>query len=158
MDKYVRSKIIFTGDPELLRALRDEMQEKSEDGIISLSAVIPLEDGQDPEEVWGTSDEAEETDAILYRNDTILEFSMDTVMTPPVPVFEKLAEMNPDLDMTVNYAFEDYGERCGIYKKEEGSTELTEEEPDDPFEFACEVWDVDPEEEMQERYINEMEE
>ena len=56
--------------------------------------------------------------------------------------------------MKIEYASDDYGEDCGIYESKEGSSELTFIEPDDPFVFACLLWDIDPDEEMQERMIN----
>ena len=56
--------------------------------------------------------------------------------------------------MTIKFASEEYGENCGIYESKEGEKELVFQEPDDPFVFACEIWDIDPDEEMQERMIN----
>ena len=89
-----------------------------------------------------------------------LEYTFDTLSDPPVPVFRKLASDNPGLRMTVKWAHEDIGpdSRCGIFESEEGSGELTEAEPDDAFELACEVWDRDPDEERMELEINFMEE
>ena len=43
-------------------------------------------------------------------------------------------------------------------EKEAGSNKLVFEEPEEPFEFACLLWDRDPDEERAERMINEYEE
>ena len=56
--------------------------------------------------------------------------------------------------MKVEYASYDYGENCCIYKKAAESSELVFEEPDEPLIFACEVWDLDPDEKKTERMIN----
>ncbi|MBR2740409.1 MAG: hypothetical protein IKD87_07040 [Oscillospiraceae bacterium] len=161
MKSYIRNKMTFRGESEDLRALRDRIAESAGSEAISLAGIIPAgESEEERKELWGTESEAEETDVILYRNDTILEYTFDTLSDPPVPVFRKLASDNPGLRMTVKWAHEDIGpdSRCGIFESEEGSGELTEAEPDDAFELACEVWDRDPDEERMELEINFMEE
>lgn len=161
MKRYVRNKMIFRGEPEALRALRDRIAESAGDEAISLAGIIPAgEDEEERKALWGTESEAEETDVILYHDDTILEYSFDTLMDPPEPVFRKLAAEVPEIRMTVNWAYEDINpdSRCGIFESEAGSGELTAVEPDDLFEFACDVWDRDPDEERMELEINYMEE
>ena len=161
MKRYIRSKITFRGEPEALRALRDSIAETAGTESISLAGIIPAGEGEEERKaLWGTESEAEETDVILYHDDTILEYSLDTLSDPPVPVFRKLAADNPELRMTVKWSHEDISpdSRCGIFESEEGSGELNAVEPDDVFELACEVWDRDPDEERMELEINYMEE
>ena len=151
MSLYVRSKVLFIGEPEVLEQITREIEENGE--TISFGRILPL-NGADPEEVWGVSGEAEETDRILYRNGTHLEYSFDTEDKAPEAVYRALAERYPEPEMTVRYASEDIGEDCGIWEAFERSGEAVFQEPDDPFLFACEVWDRDPDEEMNERAIN----
>ena len=156
MAKYVRTKLEFKGETECLKAIAQQL--KSDKEAISFTNVIPLEDPSKAEEMWGVVSDAEESDMVLWRNGTILEFTFDTPGKPPVPVYRKLASLYPQLPLKIEYAFEEYGENCGIYLSPEGSGELEFAEPDDPFVFACEVWDVDPDEEMGEMDINYYEE
>lgn len=151
MSLYVRSKVLFVGEPEVLERITREVEENGE--TISFGRILPL-NGADPEEVWGVPGEAEETDRILYRNRTYLEYSFDTEDSAPEAVYRALAERYPEPEMTARYASEDIGEDCGIWEAGEGSGEAVFREPDDPFLFACEVWDRDPDEEMNERAIN----
>ena len=151
MARYVRTKLNFEGDTEVLKGITEEL--KADKEAISFEKIIPLE-GDAPENKWGVVSDCEETDVVLYRKGTALEFSFDTVRKAPVPVYEKLADKYSELHMTVNYAYEEYGDDCGIYESMAGSSELVFSEPDDPFVFACEIWDVDPDEELNERAIN----
>ena len=151
MSLYVRSKVLFIGEPGELERIPREIEENGE--TISFERILPLS-GAEPEEVWGVSGDAEETDRILYRNGTYLEYSFDTEDAAPEPVYRALAERYPGPRMEVRYASEDIGEDCGIWEAGAGSGETVFLEPDDPFLFACEVWDRDPDEEMNERTIN----
>ena len=134
----------------------------SEDGScpLDLNRILPLpEDSPEArQELWDISSDPEELDWVLYRNGTILEYSFDTHNAIPLPFFRKLAETYPSHHLKIEYASDDYGEDCGIYESLEGSGELVFKEPDDPFVFACLLWDIDPDEEMQERMINAYEE
>ena len=153
MKKYVRTKLVFTGTEETLKPLMQKLTSADGSAPISFAAIIPLNDAG-MEESWGVSREPEELDSILCHNNTVLEYSFDTLEKAPLPVFRKLAETYPGYHMTIKFASEEYGENCGIYESKEGEKELSFLEPDDPFVFACEIWDVDPDEEMQERMIN----
>ena len=64
MAKYVRSKITFTGDPETLVKLAADIKSETDSSPISLARILPLTEGTTPEEIWGVSEEAEETDLI----------------------------------------------------------------------------------------------
>ena len=153
MKEYVRTKLIFTGTPETLNLLMQKLAAADGSVPLSFADILPLNEAG-MEESWGIPGEPEELDSILYRNGTILEYSFDTLKKTPLPVLQKLAELYPDYHMTVRYASEDYGENCGIYESAEGTNELIFQEPEEPLIFACEIWDVDPDEEMQERMIN----
>jgi hypothetical protein len=152
MDSYIRNKLIFKGTEEVMRPFAEEL--KYGDEPLNFNKFIPVADDSEKEEKWGIAKDFEEFDWVLWRNGTILEYTFDTVNAIPLPVYRKLAELYPDKDMEVRYADEDLGENCGIYESPAGSSELTAKEPDDPFLFACEIWDKDPDEEMQERMIN----
>ena len=156
MNSYIRNKLIFTGTEDEMKALEAEL--KDGDVQLSFNKIIPLSDEAEKEAKWGIAEDYEEFDWVLWRNSTILEYTFDTLNAIPLPIYRKLAELYPQYEMTVKYAHEDLGENCGIYKSEKGNSELTDQEVDEPFEFACEVWDKDPEEEAQERMINMYEE
>ena len=149
MKRYVRTRLTFRGEPETIERIRGELETPL--GPISLAAVIPPAEGEDLSAIWGTAGEAEETDAVVWRGGTALEYVFDTPAAPPVPVYRKLAERYPEPSMTAEYASEDLGEMCGRWASESGSSGISFSEPEDAFEFACGVWDRDPEEEMQER-------
>ncbi|MBR0419802.1 MAG: hypothetical protein IJI66_11600 [Erysipelotrichaceae bacterium] len=152
MDRYIRNKLIFKGTAEEMKPFVQEL--KYGDEPLNFNKFIPVTDETEKEEKWGIARDFEEFDWVLWRNDTILEYTFDTINAIPLPVYRKLAELYPEKQMEVKYADEDLGENCGIYESVAGSNELIAKEPDDPFEFSCEVWDKDPEEEMQERMIN----
>lgn len=160
MKGYIRNKIIFKGTPEQLCPMVTELGDGEGQRALLFERIIPL--GKNTPEArknaWDISKEPEEMDYILYRNQTILEYTFDTEESAPMPIFHALAERYPELKLSVLYASDDYGENCGWLESEEGSTQLKEQEPADRFEFACDLWGVDPEEELQERMINAYEE
>ena len=152
MKQHIRNKVIFKGEPEKLIIIRDLLQPSDPQIFFLFEHILPL-DGKNPLEVWGVDDECEESDSVLYHNQTILEYTFDTVNRVPLPVYRKLADMFSDAKLEIHYASEDLGDNCGIYNLLiDGS--LSFSEPDDPFLFACEIWNKDPEEEMAERAIN----
>ena len=69
-----------------------------------------------------------------------------TAWSTPEPIFKKLAEQYPDLLIEIEYADEDLGNNCGSYSYADG--EWVYKNGD--LEFACQMWDVDPEEYMEE--------
>ncbi|MBR2675810.1 MAG: hypothetical protein IKE28_02715 [Solobacterium sp.] len=159
MENTVRNKMRFNGTPEPLNAIVQAVASEDGKDPLSFERIIPLEPGDSKEEKWGVPSGPEELDWILYRDGTVLEYTFDTLGKTPLPIFQKIAEKYPECRMTVEYADEDYGENCGKYVSEEGSTELKPVEPDEePFDFACLLWDKDPDEERQELMINAYEE
>lgn len=151
MKQYIRTKLTFIGDPDRIREITEELG--TEKDPIRFERILPLE-GEDPLEKWGTAEEAEETDLIVYRNGTKAEYSFDTLKTMPLPIYRKLTESYPDVQVVIDHASEDYGNDCGRLESPAGSSELTEVEIDDPFVFACDVWEIDPDEQMSEDMIN----
>ena len=159
MENTVRNKMRFTGTPEPLKAIVQALASEDGKNPLSFERIIPLEPGEKAEEKWGVSSGPEELDWILFRDETTLEYTFDTLGKTPLPIFQKIAERFPEPRMTVEYADEDFGENCGKYVSEEGSTELKPAELDEePFDFACLLWDRDPDEERQELMINAYEE
>ncbi|MBR4462168.1 MAG: hypothetical protein IKS51_06290 [Erysipelotrichaceae bacterium] len=155
MKQYIRTKLTFISDPKRIREITEELG--TEQDPIRFERILPLE-GEDPFKKWGTSQDCEETDLIVYRNGTWAEYSFDVLKTVPLPVYRKLTEKYPDAEVRIDYASEDYGNDCGRYESPAGSDELETKEIDDPFVFACDVWEVDPEEQMAEEMINYYEE
>lgn len=70
-----------------------------------------------------------------------------TAWSAPHPVLEKLAEMYPEVVFEHEWADEDLGVNCGrhSYYNGERMEEYYPESNKDCMEFACSVWDHDPE-------------
>ena len=156
MAKYVRTKLIFESDSDSLKKIIEDL--KNNDKVIDFNKIIPLNDEGEMLEKWGIEESPEELDMILYRNETLLEYSFDTLKKTPMPILEKIVERYPEQHIIIKYAYEDYGNECGMYESLKDSKELIQKELDDPFVFACDVWEIDPDEEMAERAINYYEE
>ena len=151
MNRYIRTKINFTKDPERIKQITEELGE-----TFDFTRIIPLNKNEDPFEKWGSGSGPEEQDLIVYQNGTKAEYTFDTLKSAPLRIYEKLAERYPDVQLKISYASEDYGNDCGSYEAIEGKLQALELE--DPFVFACDVWEVDPEEQAIEEMINYYEE
>ena len=160
MKGFVKNKIIINGTPEQLVPIVSELGSGEGQEALLFERIIPLEEKtpEAMEAAWGIKCEPDEMDYVLWRNQTILEYTFNTEETAPLPIFKALAERYPERKVSVLYASDEYGENCGWMEAEEGSPVLVEKEPADRFEFACDLWGIDPEEEMQERMINAYEE
>lgn len=96
---------------------------------------------------WGTK-----WNAYGYEEDTdyseMENLWFRTAWSAPHPVIEKLAEMYPEITFEHEWADEDIGANCGrkIYRGGECTEEYYPESEKDAIEFACRVWDYDPEE------------
>ena len=156
MKQYIRTKLTFEGDPARIKEITEELG--SEEDPIRFNRIVLLSENDDPVEKGGTEDDAQETDRIVYRDGTKAEYSFDTLKTIPMPIYRKLSETYKNVKMRIDYASEDYGNDCGRYESPEGSGELFLKEIDDPFVFACDVWEIDPEEQRYEEMINYYEE
>ena len=160
MKGYFRNKISFYGTEEPLKELAKKLGEGDGEQALLFERILPLEeDTQEARKAaWGISELPEEMECVLWRNGTILEYDFNTEEHAPIPVFQKLAQLASEFRMRVEYASDEYGENCGCYESKEGSDALEEQEIDDPLVFACDLWGVDPDEEMAERMINAYEE
>ena len=92
---------------------------------------------------WGTKWNACE---VSWSGDDYVEF--DTAWSFPEPIFTKLADLYPDILISVNFADEDIGNNCGHFEASENSVNT---QYLDDFDFACDVRGLDPEEERAER-------
>lgn len=100
-------------------------------------------------ENWGTKWNAREP---MWTNDNTLTF--ETAWSCPQPIFDKLAEMFPDVGFTVRYADEDIGYNCGTLEYSDGELYSINIEPDASCEFAFDVWGYD--EESKKEYLGEI--
>ena len=92
---------------------------------------------------WDTKWNACSTEVI---DDTTVEF--DTAWSTPTNVIRKLSEKF-DVRVRVKYADEDIGSNCGEYEYYKGNLTYKRKfkTSEEVFEFACDVWGLDPEEE-----------
>ena len=93
---------------------------------------------------WGTKWDAYEPYVNAMTDEIFLSFM--TAWSTPEPIFRKLAEQYPDLLIEIEYADEDLGYNCGSYSYVDGKWDYNIGD----LEFACQMWDVDPEEYMEE--------
>lgn len=92
---------------------------------------------------WGTKWNA--CDVEWKSNDHV---RFQTAWSMPRPVYEKLHELFPDIQFSVDYADEDIGTNCGTLEYD-GEDIPCETEGDE--EFACSVWDYDYDDFLRER-------
>ena len=85
---------------------------------------------------WGTK---WNTDSDVSISGNVVVF--DTAWSTPFYVLSELSNQYPTLSFIINYADEDIGSNCGMYKLQGGDT-LEEEKGD--IVFACEVLGLDP--------------
>lgn len=86
-------------------------------------------------ENWGTKWNGGDT----VVDSDIIEFQ--TAWSTPVPVFIELSKCMKDVAITVDYADEDIGSNCGTLEILNG--EVTESKPENPRQFACDLWGYD---------------
>lgn len=98
-------------------------------------------------ENWGTKWNA--CDVIWYGNDYVV---FDTAWSFAEPVFRKLAILYPDVRIDVSFADEDLGSNCGTFEAYQNRIHV---DYNNDFDFACGVWDYDPDEIRRERYEDE---
>ena len=84
---------------------------------------------------WGTKWNGYET----VVDCGVIQFQ--TAWSTPVPVFVELSKRLKDKVITVHYADEDIGSNCGTLEILNG--EVSEFEPENPREFACNLWGYD---------------
>ena len=93
---------------------------------------------------WDTKWDAYEPYVNAMTDEIFLSFM--TAWSTPEPIFKKLAEQYPGLMIDIDYADEDLGHNCGNYSYVDGKWGYVIGD----YEFACQMWDVDPEEYMEE--------
>jgi len=86
---------------------------------------------------WGTKWGA----YTIKRDSNTLEF--ETAWSTAFPIWHKLAELFPIIDILIEYADEDYGANCGIIKIAEGDVDWEEVNTE---EFSYKVWNLSKEE------------
>ena len=91
---------------------------------------------------WGTKWNAMD----VVWNDNTVQF--DTAWETPKPIFKKLSRLFPDISFEVSYADEDIGNNCGMMEWNESG--FRETYYNDSVSFACEVWNLDPEDYLEE--------
>lgn len=84
---------------------------------------------------WGTKWNAGNT---IIDNESI-EFQ--TAWSTPIPVFVELSKRLKDVSIIIHYADEDIGSNCGTLEILNGK--VSEFKPENPREFACNLWGYD---------------
>lgn len=92
---------------------------------------------------WGTKWNS--CDACWESDDMV---TFNTAWSAPVPIFDHLRKLFPDVAFSVDYADEDFGNNCGRISWDQDSDFHVEEI--NSYEFACEVFGYDPYEEEKE--------
>lgn len=93
-------------------------------------------------ENWGTKWDAYEV-SYEYDGGSELELNFQTAWSTPKPIFDKLAEMFPELSIYIEYADEDWGSNCGTMVYENGTQTSW---VDEDINFAMGLWGYTPEE------------
>jgi len=92
-------------------------------------------------ENWGTKWDACESSHCLSLDGLTLTLDFETAWSTPLEFFSKLSKMYPDAKIDVKYADENFGYNCGEYGLCENEPDYNyEREPENPEEFAHEMW------------------
>lgn len=89
---------------------------------------------------WNACGYDENTD---YSDSDFIWFQ--TAWSAPVPVIQKLSEMYPNIELSLQFADEDLGQNCGEMKFKGGNIieEYIPETRKEAIEFAAKVWEYD---------------
>ncbi len=89
---------------------------------------------------WNACGYDENTD---YSDSDFIWFQ--TAWSAPVPVIQKLSEMYPNIELTLEFADEDLGQNCGEMKFKDGDIfeEYIPQTGKEAIEFAARVWEYD---------------
>ena len=155
MPNHVQNHIKVSGNPQRVQEFLEKVQNDEYGiGTLDFQKIIPMpEDENDPYHWhiynWGTKWNASET---YWNSDNIVTF--ETAWSCPVPIFERLSEMFPDVQFEVAFADEDIGCNCGIllYNDSEGTqinyfngggTQISHfyDKDREAIEFAQSIWD-----------------
>lgn len=97
---------------------------------------------------WGTKWNACNT----YINECEDCIEFETAWSAPIPIYQKMAEIHPDLDFSVRWADEDIGANAGFVEhtgETDGDFQYSyyDFQSKDAYETAFELWGIDAEEE-----------
>ncbi len=89
---------------------------------------------------WNACGYDENTD---YSDSDFIWFQ--TAWSAPIPVIQKLSEMYPNIELTLEFADEDLGQNCGEMKFKDGDIfeEYIPQTGKEAIEFAAKVWEYD---------------
>lgn len=80
-----------------------------------------------------------------YIEDNVITF--DTAWSCPEPVFRKLSQMFPKVEIKVEFADEDIGSNCGILTCKNGRVSFEDRAGDDKFAYGVKGWEADEDDE-----------
>lgn len=161
MPNWVKNKMFIQGPPEQIDELLDKCDTNESkfdfNGIIPMPGTVFRGDlGSEETKLypgdlnwydwsvnhWGTKWNASEESVTSFVDGDLAYalVSFETAWSAPMPIYRAIREQYPDLHVSVRYADEDIGRNCGLW---EDGILIT---PENPIEFACGLWDLDPEE------------
>lgn len=94
---------------------------------------------------WGTKWNACEPS---WQGDDYVNFN--TAWSAPLSVYEQMTKLFPEVLFDVSYADEDMGHNCGTVSWDGNELSWV---PMEDYEFACDVWGWDPQEQEEEEVI-----
>lgn len=131
MPNWVYNSVVVSGTEEKLKKFKEKHFKEEKEGILDFDfeTIIPMPNyvfkgdlGQKEKEIygsnnwydwscdnWGTKWNACHTEFYAQNpirkngNQSVLEFKFDTAWGLPEPIYDKLAEMYPDLHISVSY-------------------------------------------------------
>ena len=168
MPNHVQNRITFECEPEQIAEILEQIKhDKYGIGTIDFEKIMPMPPeiyrgdlGQRERDLygesnwydwsvanWGTKWNAYEFPERPYQMGEPLCFL--TAWTPPHPILEKLSQMFPGIEITHEWADEDYGQNCGrrCYLGGDCTEDWVPGFEEDAVKFACKIWGTSPEEE-----------
>lgn len=94
---------------------------------------------------WGTKWNSCEPS---WQGDDYVDFN--TAWSAPLSIYEQMTKLFPEVLFDVSYADEDMGNNCGTVSWDGHELSWV---PMDDYEFACDVWGWDPQEQEEEEVI-----
>lgn len=170
MPNWVVNEMTLYGDKETIKKLMEKCRSVDEYGevnVFDFNGIVPTPSniyqgdlGSKEEKLygkntwydwncdnWGTKWNS--VDASFYEScDGLYHVTFNTAWSAPIPIFDAIHKQYPNLRIVVNFADEDLGNNCGIY---DNGNIVWDEDMEDPFAFACDMWGYDVEE-MKEEY------
>jgi len=157
MPNWVKNELRLYGDLNTINELLAKC--KSKESNFDFNGLIPT-----PKNIevdinwyrihWGTKCNA--CDAVVeapnpHTDPSYTTICFDTAWNAPIPVFRAIHEQYPSIEIYAYYADEDIGNNCGVYHN--GDLDTCEEDDERTrIEFACDIWGLDPDEYLEDRY------